>query len=224
MRVITIIAFLLIGPSAFAQQFSYPTFNISGKAIKDFIPANWFLKDSTAGDLNGDKILDLAIVAEYKDTIDEIRPDSSVNKASPRILLILFKNPHSGLYDLFLQNNSFIIRYGESGMDPEAFGKLSISKGVLFIEFDFIRGMSIYRFRYQKGDFYLIGATSNGVSGGRFYGTDVNFLTKKAKLTAGEISDHHEKVEWRTILTQSLTKLKDLKMLFTIEVLSDVYL
>jgi hypothetical protein len=109
-------------------------------------------------------------------------------------------------------------------MDPEAYGKLSISKRVLFIEFDFIRGMSIYRFRYQKEDFYLIGATSNGVAGGRFYGTDVNFLTKKAKLTTGEISGEHEKVEWRTILTQSLPKLEDLKMLFTIEVLHDIYL
>jgi hypothetical protein len=224
MRVITIIVFLVIGSSAFAQKFSYPIFNKSGKTIKDFIPSNWFLKDSTVGDLNGDKIPDLAMVVEYKDTIEEIRPDSTVNKASPRILLILFKNPHSSLYDLFLQNNSFIIRCGESGMDPEAYGKLSISKRVLFIEFDFIRGMSIYRFRYQKEDFYLIGATSNGVAGGRFYGTDVNFLTKKAKLTTGEISGEHEKVEWRTILTQSLPKLEDLKMLFTIEVLHDIYL
>jgi hypothetical protein len=206
------------------QTFSYPSINKIGQTINDFIPANWFLKDSCAGDLNGDNINDIAFVIELKDTIDEIRPDSSTNKASPRILLIAFKNKNSNLYGLVLQNNTLIIRSGESGMDPEAFGKLSISKKILNIEFDFIRGYSFYKFRFEKNDFYLIGAVSNGVSGGEFNGLDVNFLTQKAKITTGAVSGEHQKIKWSKILTRTLTKLQEFKMLFTIEVLPDTYL
>ena len=107
MRVITFLVFLIIGHSSFGQSFSYPIFKKTCRTLNDFIPFNWFLKDSTAGDLNGDNVPDLAIVAEYKDTIQEVRPDSSINKASPRILLILFKNTKTGLYDVSLRPTTY---------------------------------------------------------------------------------------------------------------------
>jgi hypothetical protein len=222
----TIMTFLLsiISSIILGQSFSFPSINKTGKTINDFIPKNWFLKDSCAGDLNGDNITDIAFVVELKDTINEIRPDSSTNRASPRILLIAFKNNDSNLYGLVLQNNTLIIRSGESSMDPDTFGKLSIAKKILNIEFEFIRGYSFYKFRFENNDFYLIGAVSNGVSGGEFNGLEVNFSTQKAKITTGDVPGEHEKIKWTKILTNNLTKLKDFKMLFTIEVLPDVYL
>jgi hypothetical protein len=214
----------MVSSIVLGQAFSYPSISKVGKTINDFIPINWFLKDSCAGDLNGDNINDIAFVIELRDTINETRPDSTTNRASPRILLIAFKNPNTNHYDLVLQNNTLIIRSGESGMDPEAFGKLTISKKILNIEFDFIRGYSFYKFRFEKNDFYLIGAISNGVSGGEFNGLEINFLTQKAKITTGDVPGEHEKIKWVKILPGPLKKLTEFKMLFTIEVLSDVYL
>jgi hypothetical protein len=224
MKEIIFLLFLVIGNRSFGQRFSYPIFNQSEKSIIDFIPVNWFLKDSAAGDLNGDSISDLVLVVESKDTIEELRPDSSINRASPRILLVLLKNKNSGSYDLVLQNNTFIIRCGESGMDPRAFGKLSISKKILSIEFEFIRGFSIYKFRYQQQDFYLIGAISNGVAGGEYTGFDIIFITKKAKQTTGDVAGEHTKIKWYNLSSDHLIKLKEFKMLFTIEVLPGQFL
>lgn len=223
MRVIIILVLLIICCPSFGQGFSYPVVNKTGKKLKDFIPLNWFLKDSTAGDLNGDNVSDLSFVIEFKDTIQEVRPDSTINRASPRTLLIAFKNNNTNTYDLVLQNNTFIIRSGESGMDPDTFWKLSISKRILVIDFYFIRGVGTYKFRYQKADFYLIGAISNGVAGGEFTGLDINFLTKKAKRTTGDVAGEHEKIKWYNTSLLQLVKLKDFKMLFTIEVLPDIY-
>jgi len=91
-----LVLILLLSPTTFSQAFDYPSFNKSIKTIDDLLPLNWFLKDSAAGDLNGDDIPDLVAVAEWKDTIEELRPDKTVNLGSPRVLLIFFKNSKTG--------------------------------------------------------------------------------------------------------------------------------
>src|SRR5205809_7676548 len=106
--------------------------------MDDLITSDWTLKDSSAGDLNGDNIPDLVVVTEWKDTIEELRPDNTVNLGSPRILLIFFKNSRTGNFDLVLQHNTFIIRYGEGGMDPESYGKVSIKNKVLDIFYSLV--------------------------------------------------------------------------------------
>lgn len=223
MRLFTIIVILIIGSPSFGQSFSFPVLNDSGKTIKNFIPNNWFLKDSVSGDLNGDGISDLAMVIEYKDTIEEIRPDSVVNKGSPRILLVLFKNKISNFLHLVIQNNTFILRYGEGGMDPEPYGRLIVSKKILSIEYDFLRGSETYKFRYQHDDFYLIGMSSYGATGaGTFDGLEVNFLTMKIKETSGDVSSDHEKVKWRSFSLPHLMKLKDYKTRGIIDILPDI--
>src|SRR5262245_12424593 len=89
---VVVVLALLLARTAFCQAFDYPSFNSPIKTIDEFLPSNWFLKDSASGDLNGDDLPDLAVVAEWKDTIEELRPDNTVNLGSPRILLIFFKN------------------------------------------------------------------------------------------------------------------------------------
>jgi hypothetical protein len=161
---------------------------------------------------------------EYKDTLRELRPDSSINEGSPRILVVLLKNKITGLYNLRVQNNTFITRYGEGGMDPEAYEGLVISKGVLEIRFSFIRGWASYKFRMQNGDIYLIGGTSSGVSGGVIQSLDVNFMTRKARIETGKIEDEKLKVKWITIPRVPLRKLRDIKMIFDKEIVKDHYL
>lgn len=215
---------LLLSHVTFCQAFNYPSFNKSIKTIDDLLTSNWFLKDSAAGDLDGDNIADLVVVIEWKDTIEELRPDNTVNLGSPRILLIFFKNSKTGNFDLALQHNTFIIRYGEGGMDPEAYGKVSIKNKVLDIFYSLMHGQADYKFRYQQNDFYLIGAMNSGVGGGQINSWDINFLAKKAKHEWGDITDEKLKAKWVSVPVQKLKKLSDLTMQFSWEVMPYVFI
>ena len=214
----------VLSQAVFCQAFEYPSFNKTINTMEDLLLSNWFLKDSAAGDLNGDNVPDLVAVVEWKDTIEELRPDKTVNLGSPRILLIFFKNSQTGTFDLVLQHNTFIIRYGEGGMDPEGYGKVSIKNKVLDIYYSLMHGLADYKFRYQQNDFYLIGAMNSGVGGGQINSWDINFLTKKAKHEWGEITDEKMKVKWMTVPIQHLKKLKDMSMQFSWEVMPYVFI
>ena len=214
----------VLSQAVFCQAIEYPSFNKTINTMDDLLLSNWFLKDSAAGDLNGDNVPDLVAVVEWKDTIEELRPDKTVNLGSPRILLIFFKNSQTGTFDLVLQHNTFIIRYGEGGMDPEGYGKVSIKNKVLDIYYSLMHGLADYKFRYQQNDFYLIGAMNSGVGGGQINSWDINFLTKKAKHEWGEITDEKMKVKWVTVPIQTLRKLKDLSMQFSWEVMPYVFI
>jgi len=215
---------LLVSRAVPCQSFNYPSFNTSIKTTDDILRSNWILKDSAPGDLNGDYIPDVVAVGEWKDTIEELRPDNTVNLGSPRILLIFFKNSKTGNFDLVLQHNTFIIRYGEGGMDPEAYGKVSVKNEVLDIFYSLMHGQADYKFRYQQNDFYLIGAMNSGVGGGQINSWDINFLTKKAKHEWGDITDENLKSKWVNVPVQKLKKLKDLTMQFTWEVMPYVFI
>jgi len=214
----------VLSQAVFCQAFEYPSFNKTINTMDDLLLSNWFLKDSAAGDLNGDNVPDLVAVVEWKDTIEELRPDKTVNLGSPRILLIFFKNSQTVSFDLVLQHNTFIIRYGEGGMDPEGYGKVSIKNKVLDIYYSLMHGLADYKFRYQQNDFYLIGAMNSGVGGGQINSWDINFLTKKAKHEWGEITDEKMKVKWVTVPIQTLKKLKDMSMQFSWEVMPYVFI
>lgn len=60
-----------------------------------------------------------------------------------------------------VHQNQFILRAGEGGLLPDPYDGMEINHGVLRINFDFVRGFQTYKFRWQKGDFYLIGASSD---------------------------------------------------------------
>jgi hypothetical protein len=223
-KLLFVILALLLPHADFCQAFAYPSFNQSIKTIDDLLQSKWSLKDSAAGDLNGDNIPDLVVVTEWKDTIQELRPDNTVTLGSPRILLIFFKTSKTGSFDLVLQHNTFIIRYGEGGMDPEAYGKVSIKNEVLDIAYWLFHGEADYKFRYQENDFYLIGAMNSGVGGGQINSWDINFLTKKAKHEWGGISDEKLKSKWVNVPVQTLKKLNELTMPFSWEVMPYVFI
>jgi hypothetical protein len=225
MKPIITLLFILSAHLLAAQQFKYPAFPSTVKNLNACILPGWFLKDSVTGDLSGDAIHDFAIVIESKDTLDEMRPDSMINRGNPRILLIGFYDKKSGRYRVVLQHNSFITRYGEGGMVPDAFVGLTISDRVLTIILQFIRQSATYKFRYQQNDFYLIGAISAGLfSTGQFDNWDINFSTKKVRHTWGHISEEKEKEEWLNVPDPKLKKLKEMTMPFQWEVFPNVYL
>ncbi|HEX6333253.1 MAG TPA: hypothetical protein VFZ78_03440 [Flavisolibacter sp.] len=214
------------GRVSYAQQtdFIYPVLPATGSAIGDFIPHGWFVKDSAAGDLDGDGSGDLALVLEYRDTIPELRPDSSINEGSPRILAVYLGDRKSGSYTRFLQNNTFIIRYGEGGMDPEAYGEITINERQLTIFVSFIRGHATYQFCMQDGDLFLVRGLTGGVSGGTYYGFEADFCNRKAKVEEAPVDADKSTATWIRLTRQPLKRLRDMQMILQWEVVKDHFL
>ena len=225
MRTIALITliFLLFSNFIFAQGFLYPTINNSGTNVKDFIPQGWRLKDSAKGDLNGDNIEDLALVIEYNDSVNETSKDSVI-LGSPRILLVMFKNKETGIYNKVEENKVFVLRHGEGGMDPEPYGGISIMKRVLQVDFQFVRSHASYKFRYLQGALYLVGFSSAGSSGGIFDSFDINMLTRKIKFEANAIDSGIRKIKWRKFNLKKLIRLSQMQHAFSWEIYPDVFI
>ena len=99
-RLLTIIFILTFG-LAFGQNFSYPIINKQGQDINSFIPTGWILLDSTQGDLNKDSYNDLTLIIQHKDSVIIIKKDFDDHDTiitQPRILILLFYDPKTNLY------------------------------------------------------------------------------------------------------------------------------
>ncbi len=175
MKAVFIIVYLLFAITTFGQDFTYPDFKKSYKTVAEIAPADWTVFGYKRGELNGDKLKDLVIILEYKNPVVENRHYNPSIKTKPRILLIFFKSP-SGRYNLKLQHNTFLFRDNED-MRPEVFPELNIKNRVLSIHYDLFHDYPTYKFRYQKGDFYLIGANIYGFHGSQYSEDDINLST-----------------------------------------------
>jgi hypothetical protein len=230
-----ILLFVLNAGLAFGQSFSYPAIVPYGHKIIEFIPSNWTLLDSTTGDLNRDQRSDLAFVIQYRDSVSMVKTDNSYSDTvitQPRILLITFYDTVKKQYKLIEQSNSFILNHDNPNME-EPFQHISISKGVLKIDFQIFMNMggwemsdNTYLFRYQDNEFVLIGADYNSTNraSGETENRSYNFLTKKVRTSKGNISTKKQKTEWRTFQPDKLKTLNTFTQPFTWEIENDYYL
>jgi hypothetical protein len=168
----------------------------------------------------------MALVLEYADTVTETRPDSMLNTGRPRILVILLRDSNDQTYHIAVQNNAFILRNGEGGMDPEPYGGISIKSDVLEIDYQFVRSSLSYKFRFKAPNFYLIGASDAGVSGESAESWDFNFLTGRARHTWNNMAKQKgsEHVEWKQIKDRTPIRLKNMKKPYMLQIFPDVYI
>ncbi len=206
----------------FGQTFIPPVLPKTGKTISDFVPKGYAIIDSTSGDLNNDGLPDIAFVIQSKDTFDELRPDSTKLHSNPRILIVLLKQ--STTYQLALQHNTFMLRFGEGGWKPDPFGKIEIENGLLEISYQFFKIHSDYKFQFQQNAFYLILASEGGSSANQYEGWEFDFITRKASYSSVQIEMEEDSSSAKTgnssspvidsteIKTGSLKKLIDMQM------------
>lgn len=153
-RLLTILCILLLGSSV-AQQDTIPVFD--------------YTVSTAHGDLNKDGILDFVIVTQ----------DSASNFGPYR--LEIFFTLANGDKKLIVQTDKAIEKQYQNGKDGWQFGNalecVSIKRGVVWIEFGFIRGHMEHKFRYQNNRFELIGYSYANVMADHLTTIDFNLST-----------------------------------------------
>ena len=211
------------------------------KTINDFIPKGWKKILTTNGDLNKDKLEDIAIIIE-KDDKKNIKKNDGFGpeelNLNPRILLVLFKGK-DGTYSLAAKNDKGFIK-SEGNEDNSALmdtlDNIIIKNNVLKIVFNYFMSAGswwtstdIYIFRFQNNVFELIGYESNAYmrNTGEEEGTSINFSTNKAKITTGgnifEEKENNPKDEWRYLKFEKKYILDEMTESTLDEILDIVY-
>ena len=186
--------------------------------------------DSAGGDLNKDNLEDVAIILQYSDSVHILKAEEDTVLTQPRVLLILFKTA-AGDFRLIHQNNSFVLNHDNPTMD-DPYRDLTITKGALRFAFQLFYTMGswyitdlLYVFRYQDGEFVLIGADYYSLhrASHDFEQYSFNFLTKKRSYTAGKAGKAASKPTWKPI-TSELKNLRTFKEPLTWEIEKGFYL
>lgn len=220
-----------------AQDFVYPTIIKEGLKVKEFIPYGWKIRDSVSGDLNNDRTNDIAVILQYKDTVTILNPDEydpDTIHIQPRILLILFLDKRTHKFQFVEQNNTFILRNDDPTLLDDPYQSITITKGVLSVEFQLSYGIgswnithSSYSFRYQNNDFVLVSAYKNMFNRAthNYENYSFDFLQKQWKLTKGnDDTDQLPETETLHLDVNELKTLKTLKAPYTWELVKDVFL
>ncbi len=234
MKYSAIIFFNLIFGFSFGQSFTYPIINQTAISEGDFAPSNWRVLKLAKGDLNNDKIDDIALVIEYKDSAvisNQLAEYIDTVVCKPRILIIAFYNHAKKQYEKVEQSNTFILCHVNPLMD-EPFKAITISKKIIKIDFHLWNSEDSwwmsnpsYKFLFKDNDFILTGADShieNRATGSREI-RKYNFITKKVKVNSSFYPTKKPKT-WRKLEIKELPTLKTLKTPFTYKVENDYYI
>lgn len=191
MKHILLILLLLTQLTSYSQTVA-PKYNFSYKVME------------VEGDLNKDSLPDKAIVTQ-----------DTVHENAPYRLQVFFKEP-SGQYKLIVTSTKIIEPQYPDGRDGyrtgDEFGEVSINKGILGIRFDLLRGNYEHKFRFQKGNFELIGYTEY-LSDGQGVMRSIDFnLSTGVRIEKLERYDTDKLLSQKTkkILIRPLPKLQDL--------------
>ena len=195
----TLSLFLIFSIFSFGENFPE-----KAKNIDEFIPKGWKTILSAKGDLNNDKLEDVAIIIEKTDKANIVKNEnlgSEYLNLNPRILLVLFKQKN-GSYILASKNDKGFIKSAGDKENPalmDTLDNISIKNNILKIKFNYFLSagswsvtQNTYTFRFQNKKFELIGFDNNSYmrNSGNQEEFSINFSTNKVKITTGgNISD-----------------------------------
>lgn len=179
----------------------------SGNSLEDFIPKDWKLISKVQGDLNKDKLKDIAAVIEYS---GEYVDNDYTEFGQPRIFFVIFQKK-DGTYKLSVQSDHLIMKAKEGGVYGDPFEGMEYRRGTVVVS---LYGGSNWRwgytyiFRFQNKDWYLIGKTevSEYTLTGESTTVDINCLTSK-KITTSIDKNGKKKIETQKVRKKKLEKL-----------------
>jgi hypothetical protein len=235
MRTTILLLFILFSVTVSAQPFKYPVLNTQGKTIKSLVPPQWKVIDSAYGDLNNDKVEDLAVILEFYAAVKENRAYGDISTEliteiqRPRILAVYFKSGRN--YKIVTQNNDFVLRSEEGGAMGDPLRPLSITDNKLNLAFEGggnWRWKLYYTFRYLNKDWQLTNANNYAyhTASGEMNDKRYDFITKKRVITTGLISNENNANQSfeQPIVLKGLRTFTNFKKPWTWELGPDEYL
>ena len=207
-----IVAFVGLCAGVRAQQLQQ-----QGRGVEDLVPAGWDHTEAT-GDLNKDGIVDLVVVAspDFKENT-KTRDDGYVYNFNQPLLAVYFGTAE-GKMQLWRQYDQVVPARPDEYVSIDASLEIT-EKGVLRISLETFASMggwgtenSNFSYRYQDGDFYLIGKEYHNMSRntGDMETTSENYLTWRRQVVtenAFEDSNVPRKETWTKLPKKPLEKL-----------------
>ncbi len=175
----------------------------TGNSASNLVPAGWETVQAT-GDLNKDGLKDLVVIAtpNYKEKMKK-RDDGYVYNFNQPVLAVYW-GVKGGGFKLFKQygkviparENEFVCITPSLAITKN--GTLEINLEYFISAGSWTQPISSYTYRYQNGDFYLIGKDVAELerNTGKTVETSENYLTGKRCVTTGNISSKKTKDAW----------------------------
>lgn len=174
---------------------TYPALPPSAANEAGLVPPGWTAAKRAIGDLNGDGRPDLALLLRMTSKANVLPIPNSESAetfdTNPFLLVVAFTDSAGG-YRVVTSTHRFFQRpeIPYSGDVPPGEGdSVRIERGTLLLANEYLRGHDGYRFRWDKGEFRLIGFESGGSSGGCIETISINYLTGKVLWSNTPISD-----------------------------------
>ena len=191
--------FVLSSNPIAAQKQKKPQFAKEGRTIEEVVPNGWDIQSAT-GDLNKDGIEDFVLIVRPNDPAHiKTRDDGFEYNFNPLFLAVYFGSP-SGVYKRFKVWHDTVS--GREDEYTDITNELSITpKGAIDISVSSWSSMGTaatggptYRYRFQSGDFYLIGKESSWLNRmtGEGESTSINYLTGQKEITTGNMMEEKD--------------------------------
>ena len=187
-----------------------------GTSVEQIVPEGWEHKEAT-GDLNKDGIKDLVVLAKpnFKEKM-KTRDDGYEYNFNPYILAIYFGQTDDNQQqwkqyeELFPADDEWISV--DVDIEVTERGTLNISTGTFASGGSYGTNQTKYTYRFQNGDFYLIGRESTDMmrNTGEMTTISENYLTWKRQTIKDNAFEEGVKKEiWSKLTKQPLEKLGD---------------
>ncbi len=191
--------------------------NPQGLSVEDIVPAGW-LHQEASGDLNKDGIADLVIIATPDDAENlKTRDDGYVYNFNQPVLAIYFGNAQGQFqqwkqYDNVIPADDSEFCHHDIVLTITDRNTLRIATELWCSAGSYGASTDTYTFRYQNGDFYLIGMDHEEIqrNTGECVTTSENYLTwKRQVLTSNFTNTKPPKEKWSKLSKKPLEHLGD---------------